>query len=157
MDSKKKLTAFVSTDEELSLGNELKAEAAPQASTSNYDNHSGGIVATLEDMKDKAESQLANLRREETQQRHAYELIKQSLNDSIAQLQKEIEGMNAQKAAATEKLAQCTADKASTEAAKAADVQFKATLDQSCAQKADEWAARQKQAADEMGALNKGE
>ena len=43
-------------------------------------------MSTLEDMKDKAESALNSLRRDEMKSRHAFEMIKQSLEDAITNL-----------------------------------------------------------------------
>jgi len=149
--SRSKLKAFMATetDDELSL-------TQPQAAVHNYENHSGGIVETLEDMKDKAESALNNLRRDETKARHAFELIKQSLNDAIAILDKEIAEATANKSSAEEKLAKAQGDLASTDAAKAADETYLAKLQSECASKAQEWDERQKSAQAEMAALAKG-
>jgi hypothetical protein len=94
--SKSKMEAFMATgteaDEELSLHQ-------PQATVKAYESKSGGIVETLEDMKDKAETALNNLRREETKARHAFEMIHQSLNDAITNLNKEIAEATSNKAA----------------------------------------------------------
>jgi predicted nucleic acid-binding Zn-ribbon protein len=49
-----------------------------------YKTHSTGIFDLLEDLKDKAEEELANLRKAETTTKHNYEMLKQSLEDSIA-------------------------------------------------------------------------
>jgi len=55
---------------------------APAAAA--YKSHSSGIVDTLEDLKEKAEEQLASLRKEEVNARHNYEMLKQSLEDQMA-------------------------------------------------------------------------
>jgi chromosome segregation ATPase len=113
--SRSKLKSFLSTeaDDELSL--KVKQ---PQATTSNYENHSTSIVSTLEDMKDKAEATLNSLRREEMQAKHAFEMIKQSLSDAITNLSKEIDESQAQSGAAQEKLAKAQGNLASTDAAR---------------------------------------
>jgi len=149
--SRSKLKSFMSTDmdEELSL-------KQPQASVKAYESKSGGIVATLEDMKDKAEDALNNLRREETKARHAFELIKQSLADAVTNLNKEIDEATANKNAASEALGKAQGDLANTEAAKAADEQYVAKLKAECENKAAEWSERQKSAKAEMAALAKG-
>merc|ERR1719247_3570411 len=54
---------------------------APAAAT--YSGHSGGIVDVLEDMKDKAEGELADARKAETTAKHNYDMLKQSLEDQI--------------------------------------------------------------------------
>jgi len=48
-----------------------------------YKGHSKGVVEVLEDMLDKAESQLSELRKEEMNARHNYELLKQSPEDEM--------------------------------------------------------------------------
>jgi chromosome segregation ATPase len=150
-ENRQKLKSFMATeaDDELSL-------KQPQASVKAYESKSGGIVETLENMKDEAESSLNSLRRDETKARHAFEMIKQSLNDGVAVLVKEIAEANSNKSGAEEQLAKAQGDLSSTEAAKAADEQYLAKLNAECANKASEWSERQKSASAEMAALAKG-
>merc|ERR1719148_55427 len=54
---------------------------APAAAV--YKSHSGSIFDVLEDMKEKAEGQLAELRKAESTTKHNYNMLKQSLTDSI--------------------------------------------------------------------------
>merc|ERR1719379_2775365 len=70
-----KLTAFVqqSSDED--------ALGAPDAAV--YESQSGNIVDTLQGLLDKAEGLLADARDKETSALHAFEMLKQSLEDSI--------------------------------------------------------------------------
>jgi chromosome segregation ATPase len=151
--SRKKLQSFLSTsteaDDELSLHQ-------PQAATYAYESKSGGIVSTLEDMKDKAEGNLNDLRREEMKSKHAFELIKQSLTDSVAVLNKQIDQSTASSAAAQEKLGKAQGDLSSTEAAKKADEEYVSKLTAECDAKASEWSERQASARSEIEALNKG-
>merc|ERR550537_2008662 len=62
-------------DEDLSLN--------PQAKTSAYEGHGGGIVDTLSDMKEKAEATLSDARTAEMKAQHGYEMLKQSLETEI--------------------------------------------------------------------------
>lgn len=55
--------------------------AAPEADA--YSTHSSGIVDVLEDMKEKGEAQLAELRKAEGTAKHNYRMLKQSLEDQI--------------------------------------------------------------------------
>merc|ERR1719326_1594982 len=48
-----------------------------------YADHSGGIVDMLEDMKDKAETQLQDARKAESNAKHNFAMLKQSLEDQI--------------------------------------------------------------------------
>merc|ERR1719444_574498 len=54
---------------------------APDAAV--YKTHSGNILDVLEDLKEKAEQQLGDLRKAETNTAHNYDMLKQSLEDSI--------------------------------------------------------------------------
>ena len=49
-----------------------------------YTSQSGGIIDVLEDMKEKAESQLAELRKAEESSQRNYAMLKQSLEAQIA-------------------------------------------------------------------------
>jgi len=77
---KNRLTALIqnqqgSDDDDALLG-------APAAAV--YKSHSAGIVDVLGDMKEKAEGQLADLRKAETNAKHNFNMLKQSLEDSMA-------------------------------------------------------------------------
>merc|ERR1719316_281615 len=67
-------------DEDLSL--------QPQAKTSAYEGHGGGILDTLSDMKEKAEATLSDARTAEMKAQHGYEMLKQSLDTEISTMQK---------------------------------------------------------------------
>jgi hypothetical protein len=54
---------------------------APDAAV--YESHSSGIVDTLEGLHEKAEGQLADARKKETTALHNFQMLKQSLTDSI--------------------------------------------------------------------------
>merc|ERR1719324_1356124 len=73
---------------------------APAAAT--YKSQSGGIVDVLEDLKDKAETELAEARKVESTTKHNYEMMKQSLEDQIAQDTKNINEQKAFKEEAVE-------------------------------------------------------
>merc|ERR1719299_347463 len=62
-------------DEDLSL--------QPQASSSSYESHGGGILDTISDMKDKAEATLSDARTAEMQAQHEYAMLKQNLEMQI--------------------------------------------------------------------------
>merc|ERR1719446_1527733 len=55
-----------------------------------YKSQSGDIVATLQSMFEKAESQLAELRNTETKDMHNFQMLKQSLEDEIKYGEKEM-------------------------------------------------------------------
>merc|ERR1719492_22040 len=101
-----KLTALVQSQQtedadDLSFG-------APSAAT--YKTHSTGILDVLEDLKEKAEGQLSDLRTAESNNKHNFEMLKQSLEDQIAADTKDREDEQAGKASATEAKVAAAAD-----------------------------------------------
>jgi chaperonin cofactor prefoldin len=93
---KQKLVALVqsqNSDDQEELG-------APAAAV--YKTHSTGILDVLEDMKEKAEGSLSDLRKEETNTKHNFEMLKQSLEDQMAADTKDMEDEKAAKAEAAE-------------------------------------------------------
>ena len=73
---------------------------APAAAT--YQSHSGGIMEVWEDMKEKAEGELSDLRKAEDSTKYNYEMLKQSLEDQLADDNKDMEEEKSAKAAAQE-------------------------------------------------------
>jgi hypothetical protein len=144
----KKVLEFVQEDD-LSLAQQ------PQASSKNYESKSGGIVATIEDMQDKAEEQLQGLRKEEMQSKFDFQMLAQSLTDSVANLKKTVAEATTSKSNAEEAKAKAEEDLSKTEQSKSADEAYKAKMTQECQNKAVEWEARQKSAAGEMEAIAK--
>merc|ERR1719497_12840 len=76
-----KLTALFQQSQKASDADEDEAPGAPDGAV--YESQSGGIVDVLQDLSEKAESQLADLRKKEVTARHNYEMLKQSLEDEI--------------------------------------------------------------------------
>merc|ERR1719450_138543 len=82
-----------------------------------YKTHSTGIFDLLEDLKEKAEEELASLRKAETNTQHNFAMLKQSLEDSIAADTKAKDEAAAAKAAAEEGKATAEGDLEMTEKA----------------------------------------
>merc|ERR1719421_2128182 len=97
-----------------------------------YKGHSGSIIETLESLLEKAESELSDARKAETQAQHEYELLKQSLEDEIkfgtADMDKAKKGL----AEATEAKAVAEGALAVTEKALAEDTKELAGLHHEC-------------------------
>merc|ERR1719352_2204047 len=72
-----KLTALIQSSQEDSSD----AFGAPAAAV--YKGQSGGIIATMQDLFEKAESQLEEARKAENKSVQAYEMLAQSLRDEI--------------------------------------------------------------------------
>merc|ERR1719271_2164205 len=51
----------------------------PQAKTVAYEGHGGGILDTLSELQEKAETALSKARKEEMEQEHAFQMVKMSL------------------------------------------------------------------------------
>merc|ERR1719473_836804 len=68
---------------------ESDATGAPAAAV--YEGKSGGIIATMQDLYDKAEAQLAEARSVEEKAVQAYQMLAQSLKDEIKYASKELD------------------------------------------------------------------
>ena len=106
---KDKLVAFAQEQRDAAESDE---SGAPDPAA--YKSHSTGILDVLEDLKAKAEEQLATLRKEESNTQHNYALLKQSLDDEVAYNTKELNEEKAFKSDTEEAKATATADLSTT-------------------------------------------
>jgi len=102
VDDRQRLIALAQTDQ----GDEEFGAPA----VASYKSHSSGIIDVLEDMKEKAESQLAEVRKAEEGAKHNYAMLKQSLEAQIAADTKDMKEEKAGKAEAEEGLAEAEGD-----------------------------------------------
>merc|ERR1712127_247755 len=84
-----KLTAFVQSAQKNEDANDGESPGAPAAAV--YESQGGGIVDLMQDLLEKAESQLAELRQKETASLNNFQLMKQSLLDEIRFANKELD------------------------------------------------------------------
>mmetsp|Transcript_60389 Transcript_60389/g.93943 ORF Transcript_60389/g.93943 Transcript_60389/m.93943 type:complete len:687 (-) Transcript_60389:39-2099(-) len=105
---RQKLVALVQSKQ----GDEDNEVGAPAAAV--YKSHSSGIIDTLEDLKEKAESELADARKAETSAKHNYGMMKQSLDDQMAADTKDLNEEKAAKAASEEAKATAEGDLSTT-------------------------------------------
>jgi chromosome segregation ATPase len=105
---KQRLVALVQSQQEA----DEESLGAPAAAV--YKSHSTSIVELVADLLDKAEAQLSDLRKAEMSSRHAFELLKQSLEDALAHDNKSMDEAKADKAAAEESKGVCEGDLAVT-------------------------------------------
>jgi len=124
---------------------------APAAAT--YKTHSSSIVDVLEDMKEKAEEQLADLRKAETSARHNYAMMKQGLEDQLAADSKDMEETKTAKASAEEAKATAEGDLAETVKDLADAKGALDTASSSCMQTAADHEATTKARAEELQAI----
>merc|ERR1719266_656534 len=107
---KKKLFALVQSQQ----GGEADEQDVGAPDPVVYKTHSTNILEVLEDLKEKAEEQLSNLRKAETNTKHNFEMLRQSLEDSLKADNKDMADEKAAKAAAEEKKATAEGDLAAT-------------------------------------------
>merc|ERR1719502_2404024 len=134
-------------DEDLSL--------QPQATVSGYQSQGSGILDTISDMKEKAESTLSDARKAEMEASHEYEMLKQSLEMQMSTMKKRMSEATTEKSGLEEAKSSAEEELASTKKTLADDEKYLEELTQSCSMKAKEWATRQKDAAGELAAIAK--
>merc|ERR1719375_37615 len=134
---------------------DLTLTQQPQATTSAYESHGGGILDTLTELKDKAEVSLSKARKAEMEANHAYEMLKQSIEMELSTMQKRMAAATNERSSTEETMHAASAELEETKKSKAADEAYLADLKMDCAAKATEWAERQKSVEEELGAIAK--
>jgi hypothetical protein len=133
-----------SDDEELTL-------AAPAAAV--YKSHSGSIFDVLEDLKEKAEGQLAELRKAEGATKHNFNMLKQSLEDQISADSKDMSEEKSLKASTEESKAVAEGDLAETIKGLAEDNKALKTASSTCMTQAADHDATVKSRNEELNAI----
>merc|ERR1740122_941476 len=118
-----------------------------------YKGQSGGIIDTLGDLLEKAESQLAELRNKETASLHEFQALKQSLEDKIKYETKEMAEAKQGIAASNEKKATAEGDLDTTNKNLAEDVTALSELHHECLSKAQDYEAETKSRGEELKAI----
>jgi predicted nucleic acid-binding Zn-ribbon protein len=126
---------------------------APAAAV--YESKSGGIVDVLADMKDKAESELDELRKAEGNAKHNFNMLKQSLEDQIAADNTDLDQEKAAKATSEETKATAEGDLAITNKDLAAAQAELAECSSSCMQVAADHEATVAARAEELAVIAK--
>merc|ERR1719161_2562066 len=127
----------------------------PQAKEVVYESKSGGIIGKIEEMKEKAEETLTDLRSTEMKAQQDFNMLEQSLSNGIKVAEDKIGVAKTTIGAKTEEMNQAKGDLTETEASKAADEKYLAELKHECETTAAGWAERQESAKAEMAAINK--
>merc|ERR1712085_22272 len=144
-----RLTAFVQSAQKESDDDD--EAGAPAAAV--YKSQSGGIVDTIQDLLEKAEDQLADIRKTETKNKNNFALLEQSLEDEIKFANNDLDAAKKGIAASTEKKATAEGDLEVTKKDLAEDVAAKATLHHDCTTKAANFEAETKSRGEELKAL----
>jgi len=146
-----RLTAFVQDAQKAKDSVDDDDVGAPAADV--YRSHSGNIVETLQDLTEKAEAQLADARSKETANLNHYQMLKQSLEDSIRVETGELNDARKAIGASQGRKAAATGDLRATTSDLAADTEAKATLHHYCMTKASTFEAETKSRGEELKAL----
>jgi len=125
------------------------AAPAPKA----YESQSGSILDILEDMKEKAVAMKNDGVKAEMNAKHSFEMLKQSLENTIAQDGKELAEAKSVKAGAEEAKAIAEGDLSMAEKELAEDKKYLSELSTDCQTKAADWEVSTKSRADELEAL----
>jgi len=148
-----RLTALVQDTDSSESSDEDAAEALGAPAAAVYEGHSGGIIETLEGLLEKAEGQLDWATKKETNAKHNFEMLKQSLTDEIkyankdmADAKKNLAGAQGDKATAEGDLSVTTSDLKE-------DIETKSTLKHDCMTKSQDFEAEVKSRAEELTAL----
>jgi len=118
-----------------------------------YKGQSGGIIDTLGDLLEKAESQLSELRNKETAALHEFQMLKQSLDDKIKYETKELEEAKTGIAASNEKKATAEGDLEVTTKNLNEDIKALSDLHHECLSKAQDYEAETKSRGEELTAI----
>jgi len=124
---------------------------APAAAT--YKSQSGGILEVLEDMKEKAEGQLSDLRKSEVTNKQNFDMLSQSLDAQVAAESKDLASEKAGRSADSESLASDEGDLKTSSKEAAASKKQLATAQKSCLQVAADHEATTAARKEELGVI----
>lgn len=143
----KRLTALVQSSDEDSDDD----FGAPAAAV--YKGHSDGIIGTLEDLMEKASTQLEKARKAEADSLHNFQMLKQSLTDEIKFATKDMEDAKKGKSAAEEGKAVAEGDLSVTTKDLDEDTATMKTLHHDCMTGSEDFEAETKSRGEELKAL----
>merc|ERR1719183_1726009 len=142
-----KLTALVQDKQE----SDDDDSGAPQAAA--YSSSSGGVVDTLNDLLEKAQTQLETARTKEEADVQNFEMLAQSLNDEIKFANKELDDAKKSKSESQEGKATAEGDLQVTQKDLDEDLHTLGGLHHDCMTKANDFEAETKSRAEELKAL----
>jgi len=132
---------------------ELQPGGAPDPAS--YKSQSGGIVATLEDMLEKAQAEHADAQKAEMNAKFDFDMLKQKLDDAVAVGNKELGETKTEKAAAEEAKAVAEGELETADKGVADDSKHLQDLQQECMTKASDYETSQHSRSEELAALEK--
>merc|ERR1719238_1936528 len=131
----------------------LQPAGAPDPAA--YKSQSGGIVATLEDMLEKAKAEHADAQKAEMNAKFDFDMLKQKLEDATANGNKELGETKTEKAAAEEAKAVAEGELETADTGVADDSKKLNDLQQECMTKATDYETSQHSRSEELAALEK--
>merc|ERR1719337_703857 len=152
-DDRAKIAALLqaqSGDEDLAL--ELQPGGAPDPAA--YKSKSGGIVSVLEDMLEKAKAELADAQKAEMNSKFDFDMLKQKLEDMMANGEKVMDETKKAKAAAEEAKATATGELETASKTLSEGESHLKALQQECMAKAEEYETSQHSRSEELTALD---
>jgi len=147
----RKLAAFLQNRHESEDADDDASLNAPAAAV--YEGHSGNIIETLENLLEKAEEQLAEIRKKETAALNNYEMLKQALTDDINFANKDMDEQKKGLAASGEIKAVAEGDLLVTTKDLQADTVSLADLHKDCLTKAQDFESATQSRGEEIKAL----
>lgn len=132
---------------------ELGEHAAPEANA--YEFQSSKVVDMLKKLLDKFVEERTVLEEEETNARHAYEMLTQDLNSEVKQAKIQVEEKSTAKSKALQVKADSEGDLTDTSTTMADDQTYLGELTSSCEQKAADFVKRQQLRQEELEAIQK--
>merc|ERR1719324_166934 len=148
-----RLTALVQSSQEAKDSDDDSAYGAPEAAV--YKDHSAGIVGTLEDLLDKAQSQLDDAVKKETASQYNFDMLKQSLEDEIKFANKELDAAQKGIAASSEAKAQAEGELDATSKDLKEDIETLSGLHAKCMTGSSDFEDTKKSRGEELAALAK--
>jgi hypothetical protein len=150
-DDASRLTALLQSSDSDTDSEEQQMLGAPAAKV--YDNHSGGIVDTLQGLLDKANAQHETATKEEMNAKSNFGMVKQSLTDEIKYANKDMTEAKKNLAQAQSDKATAEGDLSVTSADLKSDQEDKETLGHDCMTKSQDFEAETRSRAEELKAL----
>jgi len=148
LDAKKAIDAFVSEDSE-----EEFSILAPEANA--YEFQSKGIIDMLAKLLDKFVDERTTLEKEESNSRHAYDMLKQDLEAQIVNAKAALDEKTETKAKKLQAKAEAEGSLEDTTATRDDDAKYLEDLTATCAQKTSDFESRQQLRAEEIAAIEK--
>eukprot|EP00440_Ansanella_granifera_P063686 gb/GFBE01069048.1/.p1 GENE.gb/GFBE01069048.1/~~gb/GFBE01069048.1/.p1 ORF type:complete len:719 (+),score=243.99 gb/GFBE01069048.1/:1-2157(+) len=155
-----RLTALLQSSQSAGSQSEEEAEDAAldaalgvQPAVTAYSSHSGGLVEVLNEVLEKAQSQLEELRKEERKKQQDHEIMMSSIKDKIKYKQRDLDRSKQEKITATKNKAAAEGDLAIHLKSMQEDESSLQDLQNSCIKKASEFEEDTKARTDEVAAL----